>query len=401
MSHIIGSTINNYQFVSEIGSGAYGVVYKAQNIVTGEKVAIKCVSKVVNPTGTNPKQSDLLKRQLGLFFKFNNHKLQNLKYLDLELLRDFGSQNSCTFIKEISLHLKVHDHPNIVTIHEVLDSLSCVFIVMDLFNEGDLFYNIVDLKKYENNSTLVKDLFLQLMSAIEYCHSKNIFHCDIKPENILCDSNSTKLIISDFGLAIQTPLISSKNCIGSLYYMPPERLTSLNRDKTDLSENILFPASAGDIWSLAIILINLTCTRNPWLKASERFDNTFKQFIKDPKILKKILPISDELFKILVKCLNLDPYKRISLSELKKLIKHCHFFTKTDEMEFYQHNYLTSGCNSASSSSLDDFNEINEEDLVINQWTLNNKKQKSWAESQVDDSSFNINNFINESQMFV
>lgn len=53
------------------------------------------------------------------------------------------------------------------------------------------------------------------------------------------------------------------------------------------------PTIKSDIWSLGIILINLTNIRNPWSKAHKDADKTFHHFVQDSDVLKKELPISN------------------------------------------------------------------------------------------------------------
>lgn len=75
-----------------------------------------------------------------------------------------------------------------------------------------------------------------------------------------------------------------------------------------------------------MILVNLTCGRNPWKRASTE-DATFRAYLKDPKFLKTILPLSPELDSILRRIFECDPLKRITIPELRKLIIQCGRFT--------------------------------------------------------------------------
>lgn len=77
-----------------------------------------------------------------------------------------------------------------------------------------------------------------------------------------------------------------------------------------------------------MILVNLTCGRNPWKKASPE-DSTFRVFLKDPNFLGSILPISQELNAILQRIFECDPRQRITLDELRDLIIACPRFTNT------------------------------------------------------------------------
>jgi serine/threonine protein kinase len=81
-----------------------------------------------------------------------------------------------------------------------------------------------------------------------------------------------------------------------------------------------------DVWSLGVILVNLTCGRNPWKQASFQ-DSTYRAFARSSDFLKTILPITDELNSILGQIFNIDPEQRISLPELRKRILVCSKFT--------------------------------------------------------------------------
>lgn len=75
-----------------------------------------------------------------------------------------------------------------------------------------------------------------------------------------------------------------------------------------------------------MILVNLTCGRNPWKQASPE-DSTFRAFLQDPTFLRSILPMSPELDCILRRVFESDPSKRISIHELRDLIATCPRFT--------------------------------------------------------------------------
>jgi len=73
-------------------------------------------------------------------------------------------------------------------------------------------------------------------------------------------------------------------------------------------------------------LINLTCGRNPWKKASIE-DSTFTAFLRNSKFLKSILPLTEELDCILRRIFECDPAKRITIPELRSMIIRCPAFT--------------------------------------------------------------------------
>lgn len=89
-----------------------------------------------------------------------------------------------------------------------------------------------------------------------------------------------------------------------------------------------YACAPNDIWSLGVILVNLTCGRNPWKSASTK-DTTFRAYLADRQFLKSILPLSDELNAILTMVFEIDPSRRISLAELRHRISTCGAFTKS------------------------------------------------------------------------
>lgn len=87
-----------------------------------------------------------------------------------------------------------------------------------------------------------------------------------------------------------------------------------------------YASGPNDVWSLGVILVNLTCGRNPWKRASAE-DSTFRAYLKDSKFLKSILPLSSELDAILRRVFECDPLKRITIPQLRNLIIRCPSFT--------------------------------------------------------------------------
>lgn len=80
-------------------------------------------------------------------------------------------------------------------------------------------------------------------------------------------------------------------------------------------------SAPNDVWSLGVILVNLTCGRNPWEQTSFQ-DSTYQAFAQAPDFLKTILPLSDELNDILKRIFT-NAEARISLSHLQYMIMTC------------------------------------------------------------------------------
>lgn len=337
-----------YRLTQRVGGGSYGIVYAATHCFTGAQYAVKIILKN-NSTSTSNNKQLLVELEKNLVYQALLHNgALKANLLNLDLIERHGA--GFRFLREISLQLKVHKHPNVLSIYKVYDFDNCIFVVMDYFPEGDLFATIVDKQRYKDDPFLVKSVFIQMVDAINYCHSKNVFHCDLKPENVLVADNGTRVVLADFGLALQEKYIDSNISCGSSYYMSPERIQNFSQAYDTLSShsihierlldpanhqndyihhgNVKFPTASGDVWSLAIILINLICIRNPWLKASFH-DPTFKAFVQNPKVLMKILPISVEVFDILINYLDLNPWQRGELFQFRSDVLHCNKLTES------------------------------------------------------------------------
>ncbi|KAI0325179.1 kinase-like protein [Cubamyces sp. BRFM 1775] len=275
----LGTVIDNgaLQLVEILGYGGYGIVYRAVDTYSSNPTsyAVKCLPH-------SNKRSAARQRQLHM--------------------------------REIALHQLASGHPNVVTLHRVVEDYQYTYIVMDYCSDGDLFTQILHQRRYLGNNALIKEVFLQLLDAVEYCHSLNIYHRDLKPENVLCFDGGLRLAITDFGLAT-TDRMSTEFRTGSVYHMSPECQGGIFAPTRSYSP--LF----NDVWSLGIILLNLITGRNPWKSASAD-DCTFQAYLKDPlHFLPTVLPISHEVNLLLTRTLEVDWRHRITLREMRHALK--------------------------------------------------------------------------------
>jgi serine/threonine protein kinase len=262
------------QLTGILGVGAYGVVYTAIDLHTNIPYAVKALNKL----GLEPRQQRYQQR-------------------------------------EIQLHYQASFHPNVVSLVKIMETPDCTFVVIEYCPEGDLFSNITEQGKYVGNDFMAKSIFLQILEAVEFCHSIGIYHRDLKPENILVKDDGMTVKLADFGLATTDRITSDYGC-GSTFYMSPECQQPAPKPFSS------YASAPNDVWSLGVILVNLTCGRNPWKRACYD-DSTFRAYMRDPNFLKSILPLTSELNAILGRIFDLDPSKRCSISELKEMILSC------------------------------------------------------------------------------
>eukprot|EP01006_Ploeotia_vitrea_P035570 TRINITY_DN65902_c0_g1_i1.p1 TRINITY_DN65902_c0_g1~~TRINITY_DN65902_c0_g1_i1.p1 ORF type:complete len:251 (-),score=26.34 TRINITY_DN65902_c0_g1_i1:45-797(-) len=105
---------------------------------------------------------------------------------------------------------------------------------------------------------------IQILRGLQYLHDNDVLHQDIKPNNILLDSSGVAKI-ADFGLARNLDTLtqttrSSPNIVGTLRFIPPERLTGAK------------PTQQGDIWMVGLVVWQLVTGIPPWHKCDEPVD---------------------------------------------------------------------------------------------------------------------------------
>ena len=199
--------MENYIILEMIGEGAFGKVYKGQRKCTNQIVAIKKIIK------KGKKEKDL----------------QNVR-------------------QEIDVFHRLY-HENIIQCLDSFETNSEFCLVTEL-GTGQLYEIIQEDKKLPE--TQIKEIALQLCSALFYLHNNNIIHRDIKPQNILISSSGI-IKLCDFGFARaidnKTMLTSYK---GTPLYMAPELLKQYPYNKK------------ADLWSLGVILYELYVGQVPF-----------------------------------------------------------------------------------------------------------------------------------------
>ena len=198
-----GVFLDHYEVLRTLGKGGYGKVYEVKNKKTGEIRACKHLSKL------------------------------NIKNLD-------------KFEREINILIKA-DHPNIIKLYEIFESQRSLYLVMEECKGGEVFDRIIEhiQSKQMYSEKDAANMFLQVMSSIEYCHNQGICHRDLKPENLLYlnkgDEKDNPIKVIDFGLSQIFRERKLKTKVGTAYYVAPEVLQG---EYTQLC----------DIWSAGVIL---------------------------------------------------------------------------------------------------------------------------------------------------
>jgi len=217
--------MQKYEKLEKIGEGTYGTVFKAKHKESSEIVALKRVR------------------------------------LDDD---DEGVPSSA--LREICL-LKELKHRNIVRLHDVLHSDRKLTLVFEHCDQ--------DLKKYfdslhgDIDPDVVKSFMYQLLRGLSYCHSRNILHRDLKPQNLLINKTG-ELKLADFGLAraFGIPVRCFSAEVVTLWYRPPDVLFGAKLYTTSI-----------DMWSAGCIFAELANAGRPLFPGSD-VDDQLKRIFK-------------------------------------------------------------------------------------------------------------------------
>ena len=125
---------------------------------------------------------------------------------------------------------------------------------------GELFDELVRRKTFHEQQAAI--VMKSLLSAIAYCHERNVIHRDLKPENILIDNPAARnfeIKVIDFGAAIfLDPGKLYEDRFGTVYYVAPEIIRGKGYN------------NKCDLWSMGVILFALLCGEVPFFSNNDR-----------------------------------------------------------------------------------------------------------------------------------
>lgn len=209
--------IAHYTFVRQLGQGRFCIVHLARHFYTEKLYAVKVIDKQAH-------KADIL----------------------LRLRREIDLMESL-------------DHPNIVKLHEVIETQFTIYVCMEYVEGCSLEEHLKTQEFGRIDENDARKITRELAGAISHCHSRLVAHRDIKPANILIMKGG-KVMLIDFGLGNTFSPRSRLNTIcGSLPYYSPE----IARGTTYMGPEV-------DIWCLGIVLYRMTVGRDPFIGATKR-----------------------------------------------------------------------------------------------------------------------------------
>ncbi|MBR3505389.1 MAG: protein kinase [Clostridia bacterium] len=263
-----------YELEEIVGSGGMSVVYRAWDLKSDREVAVKV-----------------------LRFEHN---------ADQDFVRQFN--------REAQAASKV-THPNIVSMYDVGQDGDTRYLVMEYVKGVTLKDMIRQQGRIECRRAV--QIALKILAAVDHAHKNNIVHRDIKPQNILVDSEG-RVKVTDFGIARVLDSSSNTgtgNVLGSVHYFSPEQARGAVAD------------AKSDLYSVGVVLYEMVTGRVP-------FDADTPMAIALKHIHEKPVPPTSQnpavwisLDEVIMKALEKDPDKRYQsaaqmASDLKLAVKH-------------------------------------------------------------------------------
>ncbi|XP_031716340.1 serine/threonine-protein kinase SIK2 isoform X1 [Anarrhichthys ocellatus] len=248
-----------YDIERTLGKGNFAVVKLARHRITKTEVAIKIIDKT------------------------------QLDAVNLEKI-----------YREVQI-MKMLDHPHIIKLYQVMETKNMLYLVTEYAKNGEIFDY---LAKHGRLSELeARRKFWQILSAVEYCHNRNIVHRDLKAENLLLDGHMN-IKIADFGFGnFFQPGEPLATWCGSPPYAAPEVFEGQQYEGPQL-----------DIWSMGVVLYVLVCGALP-------FDGPTLPVLRQ-RVLEGRFRIpyfmTEECEHLIRRMLVLDPSKRLSVAQIKE-----------------------------------------------------------------------------------
>ena len=250
-----------------IGHGAIGKVYMGLNFETGEMMAVKQVQ---------------LGQQLG------SQAADELKAMDQEI------------------HIfSMISHPNLVRYYGMEKTETDVFIFLEYVSGGSISQMLRKFGAF--SETMVGNFTAQIVDGLDYLHSQQICHRDIKAANILY-SNDGIVKLADFGTSkkiadVANMSVGLKSLVGTPYMMAPEVIRQTGHS---------LPA---DVWSLACVIWEMATTKHPFTQYTDRMVAMYNiAHAKAPPEPPDVL--TDTAKDFVRKCMQIEAHRRATTKDL-------------------------------------------------------------------------------------
>ena len=291
----IGRLINDrYRLEAKLGSGGYGMVYRATDTETGERVALKLLRDVI---ASDPRVVARFRREGTVLFRLRN--------------------------------------PHTVVVHEFAYTADGIFYLAMELLEGKSLKRVVR-KEAPITWQRMLTILSQICEALSEAHAAGVIHRDLKPENIYLIERPDCpefVKILDFGIAkfldggglgqeYVTQLTGRGRTVGTIRYMSPEQILGRGLD------------GRSDIYTLGVVMYRLLTARMPFpgaYKAGALIAAQLASPPKPPSTMREGLEIPGTIDRLILRMLEKEPKKRFA--DVDELYRACNSALASGEWE--------------------------------------------------------------------
>jgi len=295
----IPQNLGEYRIIREVGRGGMGVVYEAEQLPLGRRVALKVLpsSAVLNPSVLTRFQNEVRAaarlHHTNIVPVFGVGEDQGTHYYAMQFIAGQGLDIVLAELRRLRLSkpasCEVPNNQSQPTKPPQTSAASAQVV------QGNSTSHGASLSEYFQS---VARMGLHVAEALVHAHSQGVLHRDIKPSNLLLDAQGN-VWVTDFGLAKQAgcDVTNTGDVVGTLRYLAPERLRGTSDARTD-------------IYGLGVTLYELLTTQ-PAFPATDRARLVHDIVHTDPappRRLERRLP--RDLETIVLKAMAKDPAER-------------------------------------------------------------------------------------------
>jgi serine/threonine protein kinase len=259
VQNLIGKQLDEYRIEKQLGQGGMAHVFLGLDVRLKRKVAIKIIK---TPLSANPEYVRRFEREAQAIARL--------------------------------------EHPHIVRLYRFGEAKGMLYMAMQ-YIEGPDLKSLLATYRQNTDFLSLKDAVLivrDVCSALDYAHSHGVIHRDVKPSNIMLDSQG-HAYLSDFGLARLSDVSTAGRIFGSAHYMAPEQAISSAS-----------AAPLSDLYAVGVSLYEMLTGQLPF-QATALSDVVLKHMSEAPRPPRSLRPaISPELEAVVLKAMSKAPEDR-------------------------------------------------------------------------------------------
>jgi serine/threonine-protein kinase len=244
-----------YQIVALLGEGGMGEVYRTEDLLLGQAVALKFLPEAL------ARNEDALRR----------------------------------FRNEVRLARQV-SHPNVCRVHDVGEADGQIFLTMEYVDGEDLASLLRRIGHLPQEKAI--EIARKLCAGLAAAHDKGVLHRDLKPANVMLDGRG-EVLLTDFGLAgLPEEIGGAEVRSGTPAYMAPEQLAG--REVTPRS----------DIYSLGLVLYELFTGRRPFEGSTLAELIRARSEVTPASLSSHVRDLDPAVERVILRCLEPEPFRR-------------------------------------------------------------------------------------------